>query len=325
MNFQAPMFPRLWAGLTALCLFAGAGGALAWGPEGHATIAKVAVEELEKVNPAAAARVKEILEGESLDDAAVWPDDVRIGKSYAGRFASTDEGKAFNTAHPDNGGWHYLDLPLDTKSYAQDKRYISDTDVVAMVSRCADVLEGKSDFLTRKQALRCLIHFVGDMHQPLHVAAGFFKFAPDGASQLITDPDAAAEPGAEKDSGANKLMLDKKLNFHKYCDENLVEAVAPDEEQLAVVLRKDIASIPAATGPWKDWPAQWAMESVEASRKLYGGMLYSKRYPKTGSYWMVYVNFKPGSKEMFQGIIEDRLAHAARHLADILNAIQWAK
>ncbi len=285
----------------------------------------MALEELEKTNPAAAARVKEILDGESIEDASVWPDEVRTSKTHPGRLADSEEGKAFNAAHPDNAIWHYVDLPLDVKSYAQDKRFTEEHDVVQMVRICGEVLEGKSDFMTKKQALRCLIHFVGDMHQPLHVGVGYFKFAPDGHAVLITDPEAASQADVVKDNGANKLMLSKNLNLHLYWDVNLVQDIAPDVDPLADLLRKDMAKIPATAGPWNGWPEQWAQESVVASRQIYDNLTFGKRYPKSGTFWMVYVNFKPGVKEKFQGIAEEQLAQAARHLADILNAIQWAK
>src|SRR5438046_2048018 len=63
----------------------------AWGPQGHRTIATLALEQLGRKNPAAAAKVKEILAGEAIEDASIWPDDVRTSKqaSRSGRFANT--------------------------------------------------------------------------------------------------------------------------------------------------------------------------------------------------------------------------------------------
>lgn len=305
--------------------------ALAWGPEGHKAIARAAMEELEKANPVAAAQVKEILGSESVAEASVWPDEVRTSRSHSGALAKTVEGKDFNATHPDNATWHFVDLPLGVKSYAQDERFQEKHDVVQMIGLCAQVLEGKSDFLPKKQALRCLIHFVGDLHQPLHVGSGYFRFDADGGATLLTDPDEAAGRGASKDNGANKLMLssdfkmDKKLNFHRYVDENLVTVVAPDEDQLTEVLRRDLAAVPLSKGPWKDWPAQWAQESVESSRVLYDGLTFSKRYPKTGTFWMIYVKWEPGAEEKMRNVVEKRLTLAARHIADLLAAIQWAK
>jgi hypothetical protein len=147
----------------------------------------------------------------------------------------------------------------------------------------------------------------------------------------VTDPDEALQRGVSKDNGANKQMvdsdlkLDKKLNFHRYVDENLVEEVAPDVEALADLLSRDVSNVKASKGAWKDWPAQWAQESVEASRVLYEGLTFSKRYPKTGNFWMMYVKWEPGAEKKFQHIVEEQLTRAARHLADLLGSIRWAK
>ena len=153
---------------------------------------------------------------------------------------------------------------------------------------------------------------------------GYFRFDADGQAQLITNPEEAAKPKVEKDNGGNKLLLSKQLNLHRYFDENLVEMLAPDVEHLSEILRKDLARIPASTGAIRGWPEQWAQESVVASRSIYSSLLFSKRYPREGSYWSVYVNFKPDAKDGFKTLVEDRLARAAKHLADLLNAIQWA-
>jgi hypothetical protein len=308
---------------AGLCAFS---NLLAWGPEGHRTIAAVALELLEQKNPAAAAKVKEILAGEDIRDSSIWPDDVRKNKiaSRSGRFADTPEGKAFNEAHPENPTWHYVDLPLGVNSYGEDKRFVGENDVVVTIGRCIDVLEGKSEFMSKRDALRWITHTIGDVHQPLHVASGVYRFDADGKSHLITEPDEAAEHPEGRDSGGNKLLLQKDLPLHKYWDENLVAAVAETEEQLASILRKKIEELKEPNaGPVRDWPAKWAMESVEGSRVLFRGFYAGKRFPRTGSYWTLYVNLNKGAKEEWTKIVEMRLAKAAKNLAETLGAIQW--
>lgn len=300
--------------------------ALAWGPVGHRTIAKLALERLDHRQPAAAAMVREILEGESIEDASVWPDDVRPNRiaSRAGRFASTEAGKAFNAAHPDNPMWHYVDLPLGSRAYGEDKRFTADNDVVATIEKCIDVLEGRSQFMGRRDALRYLLHLTGDVHQPLHVAIGFFKFDGDGRATLITAPDEAAKDLKAGDSGGNKLLLQKDLPLHRYWDEKVVALNAETEAELAAELRDKVEDYkPSATGPVRTWPAQWATESVAVSRRLYAELTFGKRFPRAGSYWTVYVNFKSGAKEKFTGMAAEQLVRAAGNLAGTLGAIQW--
>ncbi len=313
--------------ITALTMLLGA-PVFAWGPLGHRTIATLALEQLEKSNPAAAAKVKEILAGESIEDASIWPDDIRHSKmkSHSGRFSETPEGKAFTEAHPDNSSWHYLDLPLDIKTYAQDKRFITDNDIVATIGKCIDVLEGKSEFMSKRDALRWLVHLGGDVHQPLHVAAGFFKFDDDGRATLITSPDEAAKNPDSKDSGGNKLLLTKDLPLHRYWDENVLSMTADTEAKLAVVIRKKMAELkPANNGPCREWPPLWAMDSAETSRKIYAELRFGKRFPRSGNYWTLYLNLKPDTREKFRVWGEERVAKAALDLGDLLAAIQWTK
>lgn len=303
-------------------------GVFAWGPEGHRTIATLALEHLQKSNPGAAERVKEILDGESIEDASIWPDDVRPNRipARSGRFAETEAGKVFNTAHPDNPKWHFVDLPLAAKAYGPDKRFTGENDVVATLVKCIDVLEGRSEFMNKHDALRYLVHLAGDVHQPLHVAVGFFKFDGEGRATLITDPDEAAANMAGGDSGGNKLLLQKDLPLHRYWDENLVELNADTAAKLAVKLRGKVEAFqPANTGAVRTWPAQWATDSIGVSRDLYAELTFGKRFPRTGSYWTLYLNFKPGTKEKFTGMAAVQLAKATRNLAETLAAIQWAK
>ncbi|MCE9520576.1 MAG: S1/P1 nuclease [Verrucomicrobia bacterium] len=313
--------------------------AFAWGQEGHRTIAALALEHLQKSNPAAAAKVKEILGNESVEDASIWPDDVRPNRipSRSGRFANTDEGKAFNTAHPDNPAWHFVDLPLGSKAYG-DKRFTKENDVVQTLVKCIDVLEGRSEFMSKHDALRFLLHMGGDVHQPLHAACGFFKFDAEGRATLISDPDEAAANMDGADSGGNKLLLgsesgatnkspeeaDKRLPLHRYWDEHVVAMNAETEAELAVKLRDRVAAFkPTNTGEVRTWPAQWATDSIGVSREIYAELKYGKRFPRTGNYWTIYLNFQKGTKEKFTDMAAVQLVKATRNLAETLGAIQW--
>src|SRR5689334_14672482 len=65
--------------------------ALAWGPEGHSLIARIAEAQLK---PAVHARVVAILgPGKTMSSVASWADEVR-------------------RARPDTGPWHYVDIPI---------------------------------------------------------------------------------------------------------------------------------------------------------------------------------------------------------------------
>jgi hypothetical protein len=58
---------------------------------------------------------------------------------------------------------------------------------------------------TKVQALRLLVHFVADIHQPLHCGTGYYSLDGSGAAQLITSPTQAF--GKPNDRGGNLLFF----------------------------------------------------------------------------------------------------------------------
>lgn len=83
-------------------------------------------------------------------DASTWPDDVR------------------NERH--NGPWHYIDIPRGKHKGSLEEYCGADGCVTRAIEEQRAILKDKSaDPIKRAEAIRYLIHFVGDMHQPLHV------------------------------------------------------------------------------------------------------------------------------------------------------------
>ena len=120
---------------------------LAWGREGHETIVLVAEHYM---RPDTAAALRKLLAPESPEEASVWPDEYRRG-------------------HRETGPWHYIDIPL-ADSKIDLARECPDGDcVIAKTQQFLAVLKDpKADKDAKAQALRFVIHFVGDLHQPLH-------------------------------------------------------------------------------------------------------------------------------------------------------------
>src|SRR5207249_5502799 len=100
-----------------------------------------------------------------LASASTWADDVRDNAHLD--HPRPKDAEAFNRQFPDNPSWHFVDLPLATSSFSQAERFLrGKDDVVHAIERCIAVLEAHSSVsaeLTRAQALRLLIHFVGDI------------------------------------------------------------------------------------------------------------------------------------------------------------------
>jgi hypothetical protein len=122
---------------------------LAWGKTGHRVVAAIADTQLSGL---ARAHVQEILgPGESLDEAATWPDEMRSAPSAFWQ----------KTATP----WHYVTLNGIIYDHAP-----SEGDALEALDHFRSVLEDpNASFADKQLALRFVVHIVGDLHQPLHV------------------------------------------------------------------------------------------------------------------------------------------------------------
>jgi len=126
------------------------GKALAWGQEGHSIIAEVAQRRL---SPAAVDVVKDLLgAGHSLASVASWADSVR-------------------DARPETYNWHFVDIPINVARFSRDRDCKEDKRsgdcIIAELERVRkDLLCAPQD--KKVEALKFAVHFIGDIHQPLH-------------------------------------------------------------------------------------------------------------------------------------------------------------
>jgi hypothetical protein len=133
------------------------------------------------LNPRAQKNVLNVLEGRRITDLATWPDDLkRAGKGCV------VPGAGCNTNYrPETDQWHYVDM-----SITGDGRFSPDGDycrrsrygdcIVFAIEDFREILNKSttrafakySDEQKRKfhDALSFLVHFLGDIHQPLHCA-----------------------------------------------------------------------------------------------------------------------------------------------------------
>ncbi len=122
--------------------------ALAWGKTGHRVVAAIADTQLSGL---ARANIEKILgPGETLDEAANWPDEMR---SAPGQFWQ-------KTSTP----WHYVTLNGILYDHAP-----SEGDALEALAKFSKTLRDPNASLAdRQMALRFIVHLVGDLHQPLH-------------------------------------------------------------------------------------------------------------------------------------------------------------
>jgi hypothetical protein len=150
--------------LTAAIFFCAPSSAWAWGCEGHQVVALIAERNL---TPHALAMVKQILRDGPIDphlsryckqggtdplaDASTWADDIRA-------------------LRPEAAPWHYIDIPLGTsrREIAKFCPLPESCVTQAITDEIALLRSPGIDPQKKADALRFLIHFVGDLHQPLH-------------------------------------------------------------------------------------------------------------------------------------------------------------
>lgn len=149
--------------LGTLLFIANAPAAMAWGCKGHQTVAFLAEKHL---TPEARQMFQALLTENPIDpalkrfcgnaltdvfaDAATWADDER-------------------TKAPKTAPWHFIDIPLGA-TQDQVKQSCGATGCVtqAIVDQLAILKDKTAPAANRAAALRFIIHFVGDLHQPLH-------------------------------------------------------------------------------------------------------------------------------------------------------------
>lgn len=242
---------------------------LSWGVTGHRTVGKIAENHL---TPNAKAAVHDLLGGETLADVSTWADEVRNQPEY----------KA-------TGPWHYINLPLGL-SYSDFQKQVegmSEANVFSALRQLEQVVADKTAPREKKiEALKFIVHFVGDLHQPMHVSRA-------------------------EDKGGNTIQLNyngQGTNLHSVWDSKLIEHEGADYQQLAE--KYDHAS-PAQVQQWqKDPVIKWIWESYEISSRLYAEVDAMKSRSIDDSYYAAHI-----------GIIHERLEQAGIRLAGVLNTL----
>jgi S1/P1 Nuclease len=252
------LFIFLLTGLAAPALFA-------WGDEGHRAIGAMADKLI--AGTVAAEHVHELLGDETLSVASVWADAVK------GRTNQTQEMLEFKTANPNHAVSHYTDIPFEEPKYRDDSIGATNVDVVHAIPACILILQGKPEAqpvfknVTPRVALRLLAHFIEDIHQPLHVGAGYLD------KTRFVDPNGYTGHYGD-DQGANRLIFGGTNKLHFYWDVTVVRAdmnqahVETPEQFSDYMLAKPVPNW-KTEGPLLEWDRAWADESVALSAKVH--------------------------------------------------------
>jgi hypothetical protein len=152
----------------------------------------------ELLQPATRAEVNRLLAlepGETLESLSTWADEHR---------------------NPAPGPWHYVNFPRGSCQYDVQRDCPDGHCVVAAIERARAVWASNADDKTRLKALKYLVHFVADVHQPLHA-------------------------GYRDDRGGNQFQLRAFMrgsNLHAVWDSGLLHQLDRDNAALVALLHK---------------------------------------------------------------------------------------
>ena len=234
-----------------------------WGQNGHRATGKIAENHL---NKRAKKRIDKLLNGQSLAFVSTYADEIKSDSAYRKYYS-----------------WHYVNMDLE-ESYA-DATKNPKGDLVTGINKCIEVLKDTNSSDEDKSFhLKMLVHFVGDLHQPMHI-------------------------GQKEDKGGNAIQVEwfgKETNLHAVWDTKMIENWNMSYLELADnakdVSKKQIAAIEAGT------LIEWVDETHELTKKIYKSAEVGEnlRYRYSYDYF---------------GIVRDQLQIGGIRLAKILNDI----
>ena len=143
--------------------------AWAWGPAGHRIVAIIAEQRLseqarEKIHNL-------LLDGKySIVDISSCADQIRGNPLGDPTPADLMCRSLAGDVPPTNGTWHYIDIPVPATAKTLDAFCPENNCVTARIRSFSEILHTSKDAAQQRQALLFLVHFVGDIHQPLHAA-----------------------------------------------------------------------------------------------------------------------------------------------------------
>src|ERR1051325_10756142 len=305
-----------------------------FGDQGHKAIWTAAQTEL---SPEAKKRVKSILGKKNLPMTAIWLDKARSAKKGKGPLKGDHETADFNAKFDKNDEWHYVNLPVHSNSYDDGKDFTSDDDVVQRIKFCIRVLQNKDHSLSKRIALRTLIHLVGDIHQPLHCVTGYYDTSNVSKPVLHGDPASAKTFRNNNDRGGNQLFFKPFGRFdelHGFWDGDLVKAVADGSgsvTELANTIEEAMDDISVDDGDsLMSWPEKWANESLKAAQKAYDRIEFGKTTVKAHPHAdstaiekieITFLDGKATYTDQMKSIAKEQLVKASLRLANTLNAI----
>jgi hypothetical protein len=274
-----------------------------WGNEGHHAAGLVAQTQL---SSRAKKAVKSLVGKSTLRDLATCADEVRTHERNPSFVLSAVCGKVFPSPQPTGtANWHFIDLDVksaDPDDTAMDAFCNTDCVVAKIISFHSVLSDKTASGPLRAQALAFLVHFVGDVHQPLHAA----QRDQDRGGNLVT-------VGLVTSPGSPRKVVHE--NLHAVWDTGIIQLMAADEQGLVGIMTTQIAAARKETVPPQiaAWVHSWAKESEDLAR--------SQVYKDNNQ--DIDASSKPELSQNYEknaeGVISDQIARAGFRLATLIN------
>ncbi len=237
---------RIRSVLALVAIVLGSANLFGWSVEGHQAIATIAQNLLTQAGQFAP--VQALLGSLTLAQISTCADELRDFQS-GGTAMSAPCQQVFSTPTPPTGTapWHFVDIPVSLASPTpSDVATACANDcVLTQVNNWGTILADKTQSnALRLQALAFIVHFIGDLHQPLH----------------------SSTRGSDAGGNAEMVSIDGgTTSLHHSWDFNLVNDINSDPTMLASLLSAEIAAAqaePATT------PEGWSLQAFQFAQNV---------------------------------------------------------
>ena len=254
---------------------------------------------------------------ENTASQAAMIDFVKRNASRCGGFASHAQCR--------HKAWHFTDIPLQTQAYVPGQVGTAPNDLVQAVQAAITVLQGgtpaaafnyggQSAALRKREAMRLLVHFVGDLHQPLHVASLYLD--PQGQALLPVDD---AQAKASSNAGGNGILVGK-TKLHALWDDvpgKIAFKLLPADGKGPGAGATAARLLPPSTGALDTWPTAWANDTIGHAGPVFQGLHIGAR---VGDAWPA-TSTEPAYRQARDTLQQAQLIQAGARLAQLLTTL----
>ncbi|OGT43214.1 MAG: hypothetical protein A3F13_06205 [Gammaproteobacteria bacterium RIFCSPHIGHO2_12_FULL_40_19] len=271
--------------LWLLCFFTTS--VFAWGSVGHRLVAQIAYDQLTPQAKKQIDALTDVMFHSRYPDArfaraSTWPDTIR-------------------QQAPQYSPWHFISLPI-VKDNVTPPALENNNNVVWAIARAEKIVSDPSENNARRaKYLSFLVHFIGDIHQPLHCATLYDHQFLHG------------------DRGGNDFPIASSVsnNLHWFWDEGVgLFASNPGQYQFHYY------EIQTMANQWmKDYPRAYFTKQLQEQSPMQWAK--DSHHIANTVVYQIQPNTKPSQTYIQNGqtIVREQVVLAGYRLADVLNRI----